>query len=211
MSTEMETRLCKHCQTEIPKKAKVCPNCRKKQGGIVKWIVLGIIVIAIIGAVAGGGSDDSEKTTAKKTGNVQEENNDKKEVQGTETDNEFVVGDIVETKELKITYLSAGEYTSDNMFLQPKDGNVYYRMEFEFENISDTDQTISGMVEWNCYADSYSCEQSYIGEDQISATLSPGKKVKGSMYYEVPKEAEKVNLEYETNFWTEDKIIFVVK
>ena len=30
-----ETKVCKHCQTEIPKKAKVCPNCRKKQGGLI--------------------------------------------------------------------------------------------------------------------------------------------------------------------------------
>ncbi len=45
-----ETKLCKHCQTEIPKKAKVCPNCRKKQGGKLKWIIIAIVVIGIIGA-----------------------------------------------------------------------------------------------------------------------------------------------------------------
>lgn len=56
-----ETKLCKHCQTEIPKKAKVCPNCRKKQGGIGKWIVIAVVVVIIIAAVAGGGSDDSTK------------------------------------------------------------------------------------------------------------------------------------------------------
>ena len=27
------TKLCKHCKTEIPYDAKVCPNCRKKQKG----------------------------------------------------------------------------------------------------------------------------------------------------------------------------------
>ena len=26
----METKTCKYCQTEIPKKAKICPNCKKK-------------------------------------------------------------------------------------------------------------------------------------------------------------------------------------
>lgn len=34
MSEEKETKVCKYCKSEIPKKAKVCPNCRKKQGGI---------------------------------------------------------------------------------------------------------------------------------------------------------------------------------
>ncbi len=28
-----ETKKCKYCQSEIDKKAKICPNCKKKQGG----------------------------------------------------------------------------------------------------------------------------------------------------------------------------------
>lgn len=55
-----ETKVCKHCQTEIPKKAKVCPNCRKKQGGILKWIIVVIVAIAVISSFAGG---DDEKGT----------------------------------------------------------------------------------------------------------------------------------------------------
>lgn len=63
---ENETKVCKHCKTEIPKKAKVCPNCRKKQGGILKWIVIVIIAIAIIGAIAGGGDDKSSTSSNNK-------------------------------------------------------------------------------------------------------------------------------------------------
>ena len=36
MPNENETKKCKHCQTEIPKKAKVCPNCHKKMEIIKK-------------------------------------------------------------------------------------------------------------------------------------------------------------------------------
>ena len=43
-----DTKICKHCQSEIPKKAKVCPNCRKKQGGKLKLIIIAIVVIGII-------------------------------------------------------------------------------------------------------------------------------------------------------------------
>lgn len=58
-----ETKLCKHCQSEMPKKAKVCPTCRRKQGGKLKWIIITIVAIGIIGSVAGGGSSEGTKDT----------------------------------------------------------------------------------------------------------------------------------------------------
>ena len=61
------TKLCKHCKTEIPADAKVCPNCRKKQGGKMKWIIIAIVVLAVIGAAVGGGNDDDEGTVATNT------------------------------------------------------------------------------------------------------------------------------------------------
>lgn len=63
MSTE--TKLCKHCKTEIPKDAKVCPNCKKKQSSKLIPILVAVLVVVIIGAVAGGGSNSD-----KDTGNV---------------------------------------------------------------------------------------------------------------------------------------------
>ena len=62
MSTENKTKVCKHCQSEIPKKAKVCPQCRKKQGGVAKWILLVLVAFGLISALAGGESEDSKES-----------------------------------------------------------------------------------------------------------------------------------------------------
>ena len=47
-----ETKVCKFCQTEIPKKAKVCPNCKrtlkKGPGCLIGIIVFLIFVWAVI-------------------------------------------------------------------------------------------------------------------------------------------------------------------
>ena len=63
------TKTCKHCKTEIPYGAKICPQCRKKQGmGLIPKIFIGIIVLGVIGSVAGGNDGDtssSSDTTAK--------------------------------------------------------------------------------------------------------------------------------------------------
>lgn len=55
---------CKHCQTEIDSKAKVCPNCHKKQG-LPKWLIIVFIVlgISIIGSMAGGSDSTDDKPT----------------------------------------------------------------------------------------------------------------------------------------------------
>lgn len=208
MSHEQETKVCKHCQSEIPKKAKVCPNCRKKQRGIFKWILIAAVVLVFIGSSFGGGDDSASDSNPQKVGDVSgltKENDTKEDVK-----NKFYVGEIVETSKLRITFVSAKEYQSDNQFIQPKAGNVYYEMEFEVENISDSNQNVSSW-DFDCYADNYDMEQVYMDGMDLDATLSAGKKTKGSVFFEVPEDAKEISLEYETNFWTEDKIIFVVK
>ena len=58
-----ETKICKYCQKEIPKKAKICPFCRKKQGkkGFIVLIALVVIIIIIIFIFRPSGSSDSSK------------------------------------------------------------------------------------------------------------------------------------------------------
>lgn len=70
MSNEIvETKKCKHCQTDIPKKAKVCPNCKKKQGGKLKWFVIGFFVLAAIGGMS---EEETSSNNANITASVQE-------------------------------------------------------------------------------------------------------------------------------------------
>lgn len=51
------TKICKHCKAVISFDAKICPQCFKKQGGKLKSIVIGFLVLGVIGAALGGGDD----------------------------------------------------------------------------------------------------------------------------------------------------------
>ncbi len=222
---ENETKLCKHCKSEIPKGAKVCPNCRKKQGGIGKWVVIAVVAIVLIAAVSGGG-DNKDKNPQKvgetttgtasakeeTSGNDADNTSDTKQQETEEVSNVFQIGDVVETENFKITFVSAGAYESDNEFLQPKDGCEYWQFKFRFENISDTDQAVSSMMDWECYADNAKADQTWIGDDNgLDATLSAGRETQETIYFEVPKDVQSVELEYDINFWQSDKIVFVGK
>ena len=125
----------------------------------------------------------------------------------TVTEEAFKVGDIISTSNLVIKYLSCGEYKSDNMFITPKDGYHYIYCEFEFENISDSDEYVSS-YKFDCFADGASCDSFYGMENDLSATLSPKRKVKGTVAFEVPIDAKIVEVEYLTNYWTSDRIVF---
>ncbi len=89
------TKTCKHCKSIIPKGAKVCPYCRKKQGGKGKIILIAVIVIIVIAAIGSGNSSSSSTDTSNTNTDVAstENNTVTKETSGI-TEEEF---DSIET------------------------------------------------------------------------------------------------------------------
>ena len=82
---QMKTKICKHCKTEIPKGAKVCPQCRKKQKmGLLPKIIIVIIVIAVLGSAFGGSDDSADKSKTTTT---------------TDAQTDTIKKDVTETKE----------------------------------------------------------------------------------------------------------------
>ena len=120
------------------------------------------------------------------------------------------MGDVTEESDLRISYLSCENYESDNMFVTPAEGNHFIKCTFEFENIGSSDQNVSSF-EFDCYADGISCNQSFIADDDLSATISAGRKVKGSVVFEVPDDASIVEAEYVSNYWTSERVVFTVQ
>ena len=93
-----EMKVCKHCQSEIPKKAKVCPQCRKKQGGILKWVIIAIIAFVIMGAVSSDSAEEEpkkvENSSIATSENVVKENKTEKAEENVKTT--FSVGETAE-------------------------------------------------------------------------------------------------------------------
>lgn len=68
------------------------------------------------------------------------------------------------------------------------------------------------MMDWEGYADNTKIDQTWIGDESgLDATLSPGRNTQGSIYFEVPVDAESIEIEYETNLWSGERIVFVAK
>lgn len=175
------------------------------------WLIIVIVVLIVIGSAAGGGSDS--QTTEGGTQAITDSQSDTTDAQSdSDIPSSIEAGTSVTVDGLEISYISCNaDYTDYYEYWPPKDGNKIIRAEFEFKNVSDTDCSLSS---FDCYADGAKCGE-YFGADDYSSptlqTISPSRTFKAVVYFEVPENAQNIEMEMETNFWTEDKIIFSVK
>lgn len=218
MAEKQGTKLCKHCKTEIPKGAKVCPNCRKKQVGALKWVIIGVIAIGIIGAASSGGEKkNNEITKVDSSGNVtsQQESENSNIPSSNEPEEELVfdVGETADFKNVQVTMTNVTEsFGSD--YNKPADGNVFVLVEFEIANNSDKELAISSMLSFDAYQDGYSTSLSFSAlmeksGEQLDGSIAPGKKMKGSIGYEIPKDYNELEINLQLDVWSSEKIVFL--
>lgn len=202
-------------------------NKKEKKVKFAK-IGIGIAILSMIIGFASCGSSETESTQniESSTEAVKTENNTIKNEEIVKTDSVdetvieenqekdiYYVGDAFENKYIKMTYLSGYEFEDYDQYNAPKDGNIIICAEFEIENIGSSDQYIS-YIDFNGYADGYEVEQNYAPEGSglyFSLDLSAGRKGKGIVAFEVPEDAEEIQIEFSPNIWTSEKVVFSYK
>lgn len=133
------------------------------------------------------------------------------ETEAAEDENVTVsVGETLTNNSVDIVYNSCEIYTDYNEYIAPAAGNVIVRLEFTVNNNGTTDTLVS-MYDFECYADDQACEYWYSADDDLSATVSSGRTATGAVYFEVPENAKEIEVEYETDIWTNSKAIFIVE
>lgn len=168
--------------------------------------VFGIIaVILIFSLFAIGSGSDKASVSADSASD-----NNKTTTQKADEPVKVKVGETLTTNTLKITYKSSADDKGAEYF-PAASGNKIIKLTFEIENISSTDQIVS-VYDFKCYSDDVASSAYYYGDNGLSTTtLSSGRKATGNVYFEVPQNANSIDVEYETNYWSGNKAIFVVK
>lgn len=216
-------KMCKHCKEFMPKSYKVCPKCGRKQGGILKWFIIGFVVLIIIGAAASGGSDEDKP---KKVENTKSESDKNETTQNDKDDNnsnnkkdkaEEVVFRKGETAEMNGVQITLTDYqeSAGGEWNKPTDGNVFLMAEFEISNNSDDELAVSSIMSFEAYADDYSLNYSVSAllekeGNQLDGTIAAGKKMKGWIGWEVPQDYKKVEINFTDNVWSNNKFKFVI-
>lgn len=203
---------------------------RKKTCSIIALV---ISIVWIILAMAIGGNDSSTNQTSSsadksvsteikedpvepeivKEPEVKEEQKveEVKEEPAAEEKSKYYVGDTWQNKYIKVIYTKCYEFTDYNQYNAPASGNKIICAEFEFENIGNSDETVM-YTDFNGYADGYEVSQSYAPEGtglDFSVKMSAWRKGTGIVAFEVPENAEEIEIEFSPNFWTSENVIFV--
>lgn len=216
MNKEKPTvKQCKHCKSEIPYDAKVCPVCRKKQGAPGCLIVVLVVVVLVVIAAFAGGGESSTPQKVESTSGTSQSASQASQAQSQPEQTVFTVGDAVELNGVKTTLLSAEEYPG-KQYMMPTDGNVFLVCQFEIENDSSAEINVSSMVSFNAYCDDYSVSLSITGEmledswKTLDGTVAPGKKINGVIAYEIPQDWQKMEISYTPSFWSGHDVQFEI-
>ncbi len=191
---------------------------KKKKRLIIFGVIAAVIVVIIIAASGGSSSDDKNKVEsvngASQTQSADEKSDNSKSDDSTASDNQKITAGhaITIDNDLKISYLKCDtNFKKYNEYSAPSKGNKVVSATFKIENVSDTDQYISTI---DCYADDKKCDSFYGVEDYDDPffdSISAGRSIEGTVYFEVPSNAKNVELEFENSVWTNDKVVFVIK
>ncbi len=194
----------------------------EKSGGLtVAGIVISgvtIVLLTMITAaqIVNAGKKETNTTPKAETTyqmiNTSKESNKTEKTEVKTRSTNYKVGETYRDRNIAIKYISIdNNFTNYSKYATVKSGYKIIKAEFEFENLSSSDEYIS-TYEFDCYADGYNCDNFWpLDESIFSATLSKGKKVKGAVYFQVPQNAEEIVIEYQLNMWTSERIGFEVK
>lgn len=193
----------------------------KKKGGKLKWIIIAIIVIGVIGAAAGGSEDKKVKDATEEVKNNEdkkENKNDSKEESEPEEKTEFYLGETAEQKNVQITLANVTE-SSGSDFAKPDEGNIFLICEFEIANNSEKDINISSMMNFEAYCDDYSLNQDLMGlqapevegKNQLDGNVAAGKKMNGVIAYQVPADYKTMEINVAPDFWSSNDMKFIYK
>ena len=200
--------VCKRCGTNFD--SPFCPNCGKPANPqavsiFKKWWFWVIVALAIFLLIPTGNPKEPD---------IQNNNTTPTQIVSPNQDTKpkYHVGDTVSANGLKITYISAEKWESPNQYDQPDAGYMYMRMKICIENVSSADRDIF-IHQFECYADNKKESQFYspYANDRLETeTISSGRKMEGYLYFAVPEAAENIEVEYEINYLSGQRVILVV-
>ncbi len=171
-------KVCPDCKKEVSKSAKVCPNCGKKlKKPIALFIILGIVILGIIGAVM----SNKEEAERKK---------------------DFTQSEVATYKNVEYSVVKVERTQGSKEYTKPKEGYEFVKVTIKIENKSNEKISYNAldwsMVNADGVEDKWGSFTGSVDEDNelSSGDLNAGGKVEGVLVWEQKKDSKDLKLRY---------------
>ncbi len=192
---------------------------KKKKKHTVLIIVLVLVGLGILGAIFGGDDTDKDSGTTnaetKTTADAKQSETSTEKATEPAEKNVFSLNETADINGFKMTAVEFRE-SHGTEFSKPEDGKVFVIVDFEINNESEKDEHISSILNFECYVDGYSTNESLSGgvtekTKTLDGDIAAGKKLKGSIALEAPEDWKEIEIIYEpTSLLTSNKYTFKV-
>lgn len=229
---------CRVCGQQVSSKARKCPHCgaRLKRRHILLKIILGIMALALLSAVMKGlfpslskqqnnasykasavQNDSGKAGTAASTPGVKSKPTAIPTKKPTPTPAPLPgLGERVEKKDVVVTLSNVVEKTRGTYF-SPEEGNVFILCELTIENNTSKELEISSLMCVDFYYDGFaaSIDLEAMAEkgsaNQLDGSIAAGKKMKGVVGYQIPKDWKEIEVHFKPNVWGSQVFMFKVE
>lgn len=187
------------------------------------WVIIVVLALAVIGGVSQGSDKDNEKSSSNSSESSQTDSKTDSNSSNQQTDAPTEepttvpgIGSTVDDNGVKITFESLDQFTSDNEFLQPDEGKVFLKATFEINNTSNSEVNFSSLMSIDAYLDGYALDEDLTAisanEGQhLDGTVASGKKLKGSLCYQVDLDWKEIEFSFESQGLFSDDVVFTAK
>ena len=196
---------CRHCGNQLDDDAKFCSSCGndprravsqipKKKGKVGKVILIVVGVLFALGVIGNMVSDDTEQKPASASVPAAAKSPSSSSSSASssirEEDALRSIGDTITISGVSFKLENAYESEGNSLFT-PSDGNTYLVCSFDIANNSKKDFVLSTLLCFEAYVDDYSVNQTFFSgnsDKTLDGTVAVGKKISGSIAYEVPSD-----------------------
>ena len=121
----------------------------------------------------------------------------------------FAIGDSVKGGDLVFT-VNSTRTDQGSEFIKPAEGKIYYIVDVTVENVGDEAEQLSSLMMFKLFdSEGYNYSVTFGPETKgdVGGELSPGRKIRGELVFEIPEEATSLELEITPGIFTSGKII----
>ncbi len=178
-----------------------------------RWWFIALVIIIVIGIIGSGGEEDTPQKVAEEV--TQTTSNTEEVVTVDEpTEEFFYMGDVVETNKVR-AIITGAERSTGSELNRPRDGHEFILVNMTIENISDEEINVSSMLSFDAYVDDVALNEDLMAQVEagktMNGTIAPGKKLVGTLGYEVPKDWEQIEIHFEPDIWDGTVIKWIIE